>query len=111
MTIYCRDNPEVDVKGANLYKDYNVASVPKPVESILVCTGVYNPQNDLALSVKKLQDAKKENVEEENGELKQQQRSHVRKCSFVNYFEDSMNVPDLIVNNLNDAVDYILKNL
>lgn len=99
------------MKGANLYKDINVASVPKPVESILVCTGVYNPQNDLAFNIKKLQEEKKENVEEENGELKQQRSSHVRKSSFVNYFEDSMNIPDLTVNNLNDAVDYILKNL
>lgn len=102
------------MKGANLYKDYNVASVPKLVESILVCTGVYNPQNDLAFNMKKWQEEKKENVEElpVSCELEiKKQRSHFRKSSFVNYFEDSMNIPDITVNNFNDAVDYILKNL
>lgn len=96
------DNPEVDIRGANLYKDYfankskcqkqliiekNIPpllnsnfKVRKPVESILVCTGVYNPQNDL-------------------------------KSPCINYFDNPLDIPDVTVNNLMDSVDYILKNV
>lgn len=79
------DNPDVDVKGANLFKEHldncrvsNLSASQKssckssrrqslsavldmdacrassPVESILVCTGVYNPQNDFLFHIRKL---------------------------------------------------------
>ncbi len=135
------------MKGANLYKNYfqpfpksqvdvdlkenisavlyNVGSVPKPVESILVCTGVYSPQNDVVYNTRKQQEGKKENLADvyadkegsdeiavDKHRIKAAQKNHgLRKNSFINYFEDSLNIPDLTVNNLNDAVDYILKNL
>lgn len=75
--IYSSDNPEVDVKGANVFLEHlNTENQSKgssmlnhrfrhhsvrqsqvaqqPVESILVCTGVYNPQNDLLYHVRRL---------------------------------------------------------
>lgn len=70
------DNPEVDIKGANVFLEHLNSENPKsasmlshrfrhhsvrqsqvaqqPVESILVCTGVYNPQNDLLYHVRRL---------------------------------------------------------
>lgn len=74
------DNPEVDIKGANVFLEHlNNQTAPhskdihhlhlsshhhglkmkksqQPVESILVCTGVYNPQNDLLYHVRHLFD-------------------------------------------------------
>ena len=44
------DNPDVDIKGANLFNMYlkkNRSSNVK-IESVLVCTGVYNPANKKA---------------------------------------------------------------
>lgn len=70
---YLSDNPEVDIKGANVFLEHLNSSQShvlskthhshqhnikeksqQPVESILVCTGVYNPQNDLLFHVRKL---------------------------------------------------------
>jgi hypothetical protein len=62
------DNPDVDIKGANLFKEhlYDIdklkikstqksnTTIESKVESILVCTGVYNPQNDLNFHLEKL---------------------------------------------------------
>lgn len=61
----------MDIKGANVFLEHLKGQTPKkahhhhhtikanrlsqqPVESILVCTGVYNPQNDLLFHVRKL---------------------------------------------------------
>jgi hypothetical protein len=71
LKLSIRDNPGVDIKGANLYREHlmgssngdrghrhqHMTSVNEQnsvVESILVCTGVYNAQNDLRFHVRKL---------------------------------------------------------
>lgn len=77
------DNPDVDMRGANLFREHlegemklrnnrnsrrmsrrisidnnssnnKLRLAQQPVESILVCTGVYNPQNDLLFHVRKI---------------------------------------------------------
>jgi hypothetical protein len=109
----------------------NQAIFQKPVESILVCTGVYNPQNDYLFQLRNLFDQSmnlKLHEDETNGgltltvpsssavkkelpktnsaaELKQ---ALSRRNSFINYFDNKLNIPDLTVPNLLDAVNYIM---
>jgi hypothetical protein len=186
--IISSDNPDVDVKGANLFKQHlhgqensgrsskrssrrgSLAALGptsensrwnQRVESILVCTGVYNPENDLLVYLRNLFDANSlgssssgqssvtdgtpdkelpddnNNFDANNNELaskvhagrsdsRQHRRSNVsmksedmtelrnamsRKNSFISYFDDKLNVPDLTVNTLKDAVDYIIKSV
>ena len=76
--FFLSDNPDVDVKGANLFKEHLQINENKSsrrssarssrrssyvgdsskwnqkVESILVCTGVYNPDNDLLVYLRSL---------------------------------------------------------
>ena len=98
------DNPGVDIHGANVFKnqlgDAESNMQNKHVESILVSTGVYNPQNDLRLQTKILHEAP-EKID--SNELLSRQNS------FINYFESQHNVPDLIVDNLSDAVEHIIQ--
>ena len=100
------------------------------VESILVSTGVYNPNNDLMVHLRKLfQTSKVENdapvnksekclstvpvinidtsfqTEIDKTELK---RALSRKNSFISYFDDAENIPDLTVDTLKDAVSHII---
>jgi hypothetical protein len=191
------DNPDVDIKGANLYKEHldsimgsqgrgsrrssrrqsvieDVRSAQgsgsggrfanQAVESILVCTGVYNPQNDLIFNVRKLfnashlsspplqplnttqqdladtnnnfmndklsfnagnaDDAENNSDENErairrhksynsfeNDDINQIELSHAlqRKNSFISYFDDQLNLPDHIFDNLKHSVEYIIK--
>ena len=112
------------------------------VESILVCTGVYNPENDLLIYLRSLfnsssikdgpasQKEKEEDTMDSNNnltngpksirrhdsnvslnahELMELQSAMSRKNSFISYFDDKKNVPDLTVNTLKDACDYIIK--
>lgn len=155
------DNPEVDVRGANLYKEsltgdksnrgstkssrrqstveFLNQSIFKPVESILVCTGVYNPQSDMLYHLRNLFDkslrpnsinpeflpnesegitlavpqqiTKKESssnfLDVETMQLKE---ALSRKNSFISYFDNQYNIPDVTVDNLMDAVNYIINN-
>jgi hypothetical protein len=157
------------VKGANLFKEQLMAAESRSskrssrrgsvtagvvaesatrwnsrVESILVCTGVYNPENDLLVYLRSLFNAtsladSNSNSEESEPELidannnaasaVNSNRRHgssvslkkddlhelksamSRKNSFISYFDDKMNVPDVTVNTLKDAVDYIIKSI
>lgn len=160
------DNPDVDIKGANMYKEHlmkidqsnskrpssmvskKLQSVEK-VESILVCTGVYIPESDINYHLDNLfLDDNNNNMDVETttensdcskpfyvnsnnsstsslfkrrmsremnlGNLagvlakKQLREAMSRKNSFIQYFEDSYNTPDLCVDNLMDAVNYII---
>ncbi len=87
----------MDINGANVFKsqlgDAESKKENEHVESILVSTGVYNPQNDLRLQTEKI----------DSKELLSRQNS------FINYFDNKLNVPDLIVDNLSDAVEHILQ--
>ncbi|CAF0747107.1 unnamed protein product [Brachionus calyciflorus] len=163
------DNPEVDVKGASIFKEHlhsleakssrrssrhascatsrrHSLVVPdfsefefrqtKHVESILVCTGVYNPSNDLMVHLRSLFDSKiclDSNNNQADGEhLNESNYFNVpiiktdssnqfdfdtnelrnalsRKNSFISYFDDHQNMPDLTVDNLKDAVEHIIK--
>lgn len=139
------DNPEVDIKGANVFLDYLNNENPKnnlyhrhhhhtkqnrvsiqPVESILVCTGVYNPQNDLLFHVRKLFAHQNQSVDQrtvpeddalvvrpldENEQLNENELSEAfsNKNSFISYFDDKDNMPDHTFENLRHSVDYILK--
>ncbi len=167
------DNPDVDVKGANLFKEQLMAAENKSsrrssrrgsvaaggvadggalsrwnsrVESILVCTGVYNPENDLLVylrslfSATSLQDSEsssessspeKELIDANNNaasaisrhsrhassvslrrdDLHELKSAMSRKNSFISYFDDKLNVPDVTVNTLKDAVDYIINSI
>lgn len=164
----------MDIRGANIFKDslmpvenvrssrssrrqsaadYGLIRSPsfsnqnafKPVESILVCTGVYNPQNDYLFQLRSLFDQSislkhndeslekdlnnnndsltlvvpdketsfKKNVSSPNllftpssAELRE---ALARKNSFISYFDNKLNLPDLTVDNLLDAVNYIVE--
>lgn len=114
-----------------------VPTINKPstrqVETILVCTGVYQKQNDLLYHLRNLfkenekgdkSDANstvgdssssinKKN-DQSNSNLLDIDRNELRlalsrKNSFICYFENKLNIPDATVDNLKDAVDYILK--
>lgn len=153
------DNPDVDVRGANMYKETLMGlndsrstktsrrqsqadallsqSNLKAVESILVCTGVYNPQNDMLYHLKTIFDrnlslapehdepnesdgltlvvpdrkiSKKESsanfLDIEALELRD---ALSRKNSFISYFDNKLNIPDVTVDNLLDAVNYIVQ--
>jgi hypothetical protein len=86
------------------------------VESILVCTGVYNPQNDLFYHLSHLFDESTLNQaqgdenesESENLEKIELKKALSRKNSFISYFENKYNLPDLTVDNLYDAVQHII---
>ena len=62
--IYLSDNPEVDIKGANLFNMFlnknranNIEATNLKIESVLVCTGVYNPE------IKKAKETVKNDIE------------------------------------------------
>lgn len=125
-------------------------SIPShsPVESILVCTGVYNPQNDLLFhlqnlfqtqtmfdlnnnmitsgdftndsnlpsrqsSIRSQRSIRDESQlsQAENMEKKDLQRALSRKNSFISYFDNSLNIPDLTFDNLLVAVEYIVRKI
>ena len=191
MFNFVRDNPDVDVRGANLFKEHlmmeenklssrrssvrssrrgsyanlsNVSSAEQSrwnnrVESVLVCTGVYNPENDLLVYLRSLfnssmvlpkdsnnnmstSSSNEDTISEETSsssssalvdsnnnsyisgsglrrndssvsmkaeELEELKNAMSRKNSFISYFDDKLNVPDVTVNTLKDAVDYIVK--
>jgi hypothetical protein len=122
------------------------ASTPteSPVESILVCTGVYNPQNDLLFhlqnlfktqtifdlnnnimtnsdqmsdsnypsrqsSIRSQRSLRDENQGETNMEQKDLHHALSRKNSFISYFDNALNIPDLTFDNLLVAVEYIVR--
>ena len=159
----------MDIQGANIFKEHLQSSDRFPsrpsqinllsdlkstlkVESILVCTGVYNPQNDLLYHLNHLfnnsarsdsQDSSdlnnnkygsSDNVSTsdfyisssssemnlttrnrpdsvpnlmnlEQHELKNAMSRH---NSFISYFDNKYNLPDLTVDNLQDAVQHII---
>lgn len=146
------DNPEVDIKGANVFLEHlNTQKThhnhhygcnhkeKQPVESILVCTGVYNPQNDLLFHVRKLFEQKNaergaqqvssdnendrfmadendddrliEQPREEKEELDENELSQAlsNQNSFISYFDDKLNIPDHTFDNLRHSVDFILR--
>ena len=74
------------------------------VESILVTTGVYNPHNDMQVHLKKM--LEKCQNECDRAEISEKV---LQDNSFVNYFQNKQNIADLTVNNISDAVDYIVK--
>ena len=91
-------------------------TVFKPVESILVCTGVYNPQNDILHHLRTIVDHAEGTqhnlaVPETENSTHDLQSTMSRKNSFISYFDNRLNVPDLTVDNLSNAVDHILANL
>ena len=111
------------------------------VESILVSTGVYNPQNDLLYHLTHLFDEaiaskEPEPVEESdenplflrvstlNSKSKNSSTTNLvdieknelrsalsRKNSFISYFDNRLNVPDITVGNFLDAVQLIISSL
>lgn len=154
------------MQGANLYKQHlhqydclsrrssrtDLIKSTSKVESILVCTGVYNPQNDLLHHLNSLfrssrsaqistspgnrfgssdnlsssdsnlsssssevnlsAPSRRQQAESvpnlhalENDELKNALSRH---NSFISYFDNKFNIPDLTVDNLRDAVKHIL---
>lgn len=137
------DNPDVDIFGGNNYKEYlkklyqpkypstkresladvlqRQLSVTEPdtkhVETILVSTGVYNPNNDISVHLKQLfidsnnNNTKPESIDFGNDptEKAELRRALSRKNSFINYFENKMNIPDVTVNTVLDAVNYIIE--
>ncbi len=80
------------------------------MESILVCTGVYNPQNDLQIYLKNLFD---QNKSKEKGSSDLDKKELIdalsRQNSLINYFENKFNMPDLTVDNISEAVDHIIR--
>lgn len=196
------DNPEVDIRGANIFKESLIGSLEtrrpsirssrrpsmaeylgfphlgsqsslipspnanKPVEAILVCTGVYNPQNDYLFHLRNLfqqtmylgeEGSGKDDAElltdacntfsltvpttgarcsistlpssssastavtahkspssasvksrEEAQEAAELREALSRRNSFINYFENKLNMPDHTVANVLEAVTYIL---
>jgi hypothetical protein len=160
------DNPEVDIYGANLFKEHlsNLEPVKRlgsslslkrlsendlkstsKLESILVCTGVYNPQNDLLYHLSKafddennensveddikftldsaeednpdsslvLNEKKRKNSLASNGNIVDLEKDELKKAlsrknSFISYFNNRYNIPDLTVDNLLDAVEHII---
>jgi hypothetical protein len=155
LYYFKRDNPDVDIRGANTYREYlhlenkrNESNKSITIESILVSTGVYNPKNDLLYHLTHLFDealaknnkSEEEQEEEESDEssfssntlflkvssIKSRSSSSLnlvdkdkielksamsRKNSFISYFDNKLNVPDLTVGNLLDAVNHIISNL
>jgi HAD superfamily hydrolase (TIGR01456 family) len=157
------DNPDVDIRGANIYKDYLLdienkisksrrsslsdgrllqvpqqSNSPSPVESILVCTGVYNPQNDILFHLQNLfqhtslsdmnnnaNDSYESNrISRENSlrslrnesntskselEVRDLQMALSRKNSFISYFDNKLNIPDLTFDNALLAIEHIVK--
>lgn len=158
------------MQGANLYKEYlhsldrfpkrasqadfNDSKSTSKVESILVCTGVYNPQNDLLYHLNHLftdgMSTSQDNLSSEtnrsrfsssdnlsssnefylssnssqtnlaqsrpdsvpnllNLEKQELKIAMSRHNSFIAYFDNKLNVPDITVDNLRDAVDHIIK--
>ena len=161
--------------GANIFKEYlhsfdrfpkrssqaeqlNELKLTSKVESILVCTGVYNPQNDLMYHLNHLftestqQESRSSSQENVNAEknrsqysssdnllkssnpfflsgsssnLSQSRQNSVpnlenlekkelkiamsRHNSFISYFDNKYNIPDITVDNLKDAVDHIIQ--
>ena len=136
------DNPDVDIYGGNNYNEYlrklyepkypssqresladvlqrrnsTVGTNNKHVETILVSTGVYNPNNDIAVHLKQLFiDSNNNNTKPDNfdynsdpAEKAELRRALSRKNSFINYFENKMNIPDVTVNTVLDAANYII---
>lgn len=49
------------------------------------------------------------NVSMKAEELEELKNAMSRKNSFISYFDDKLNVPDVTVNTFKDAVDYIVK--
>lgn len=110
----------------------------KPAEGILVCSGVYNPHNDYLFHLRNLfsqsvrladEDAANDDDNENltdvsivvpsarksssttSMSLKEQvelREALSRRNSFINYFDNKLNIPDVTVPNLLDAVNYIL---
>lgn len=155
--FFSRDNPDVDVRGANSFKqhlveiesklnqlkqlnlvDFNISpNKPRgfqPVESILVCTGVYNPQHDLTVQINNMfkeafldtnNNEEAESMSSSTSSMLQRADSNAsqldleklelrkalsRKNSFISYFENKLNKPDLVFDNLKEAVEHIIKN-
>lgn len=111
------DNPDVDIRGANIYRQHLKTIQKKTqenaksnstdqIESILVSTGVYNSHNDVHAHFKKVIESKTDLTENEKIELK---RTLSQDETFVDYFNNKENIPDLIVGNLSHAVDHIIK--
>lgn len=136
----------MDIRGANSYKETlqaNKATSEETkitVESILVCTGVYNPQNDLLYHLTHLfdeaisrpdtaQTAEQSEQSDENnmflrvnpmnskrssrGSSRDLEKNELksalsRRNSFISYFDNRLNVPDVTVGNFLDAVNHIL---
>ena len=98
----------------------------KQVETVLVSTGVYNPQSDLLTHLKNLfnENLNKEPTTDDNNNDPQQATANrvedieknelkfalSRKNSFISYFDNKLNIPDVTVNTLLDAVNYIVRN-
>lgn len=144
LYFFLSDNPEVDIQGANFYKEHLINSAAQKrlhgrrlsqhdiladlrttskVESILVCTGVYNPQNDLFYQLSQLfnesnlnaqddssDEAVNESKPDEKIDLEKSELKNAlsRKNSFISYFDNKYNLPDLTVDNLYDAVQHII---
>lgn len=123
-----RDNPDVDIKGANNFKHYLMQQTQSTstdeisvfereeksgkgsqVEAILVSTGVYNPQNDIQVQLSKLLEASLLTSRADLEATKKLSKKLLGDNSYINYFQNKQNVPDKIVNNLSDAVEHILK--
>lgn len=103
----------MDVRGANIFKEHLKNSADESttnieaVESILVSTGVYNAQNDIHVHLEKV--SKMSHLtENEKNELKNALSGD---NTLVDYFKNKHSTPDLIVANLNQAVDHILKRI
>ena len=166
MSNLFSDNPDVDVRGANTYKDYLLdvenkisksrrssladgrlqqqkADNNAPVESILVCTGVYNPQNDILFHLQNLfqntsladinnnasdtvgssQSSRQNSLrslrndsnvnpsttKQTELEARDLQMALSRKNSFISYFDNKLNIPDLTFDNVLLAVEYIVR--
>lgn len=138
-------------------------AVFKPVEGILVCTGVYNPQNDYLFHLRSLFNQSMHVSTDDNNKLDKSitsttsttdedvesgvadlsitvptststttnpahthssslilrdsnavselQEALSRRNSFINYFDNKLNVPDVTVPNLLDAVNYIIQSI
>ena len=112
----------------------------KNVEAILVCTGVYQKQCDLLFHLNSLFNTKIKSpglskdssqaeiitsnqgncnivvtkCDDDDNDLKiettELRTLLSRRNSFITYFDNKLNIPDLTFDNLKDAVDYIVKN-
>ena len=68
------------------------------VESILVCTGVYDPKNDLTEHLRQLDNP--EYCNSENGKR--------RNSEFTDYFEKHLSRPDITCKTLKEAIQHII---